>query len=240
MWLSDREKRVFNAMNEGILVIDTEGTIVFGNDAYRRFLNREGGGEDIGDIAGYPLQLLRPGARLPEVLKTGEPILQAPLREENDIYFVNMYPIFDTDGATLLGGLSVVTFREDAKAFQNMLKDVEARSRQMLRQIGRADRTFETIVAHSEKSLESKRLARRVAEINAPVLLTGEAGTDKAVYAQAIHNAVPRSGVFSVVNCASHDPEFLGRELFGRAGRAQSGEDFDFVFFDAAYGAELF
>ena len=224
MLISDCERKVFDAMNEGILIIDADGIIVFGNKAYRRFLNREGGGEDIGDIAGYPLQLLRPGARLPEVLKTGRPILQAPRREENDIYFVNMYPIFDEDGKTLLGGLSVVTFREDAKSFQNLLKDMEARSRQMLRQIGRADYTFETIVAHSKLSRESKQLAQRVAGTDAPVLLIGEGGTARDIYAQAIHNAGRKGGVFGVFNCATHDPEVLDAELFGRAGGARSGE----------------
>ena len=237
MELSGQEKKVFDAINEGILIIDTEGTIVFGNAAYRRFLNREAGG-DVGDIAGYPLLLLRPGARLPEVLKTRRPILQAPRREENDIYFVNMYPIFDTDGETLLGGISVVTFREDAKAFQTMLKDVETRSRQMLRQIGKADATFETVVAHSEKSRESKQLALRFAGIDAPVLLTGEAGTAKSVYAQAIHNAGARRGVFSVVSCASQDPEALDAELFGRAGGVRSEGQIGLL--EAADGGTVF
>ena len=48
--VSNEMKHVFNAMREGILVIDTDGVIVFGNEAYHRFLNREGGGEDIGEI----------------------------------------------------------------------------------------------------------------------------------------------------------------------------------------------
>ena len=64
MYLSDDARAVFDAMREGITIIDTEGRIVFGNRAYREFLNKEAGG-DIGPIEGYKLRELRPGARLP-------------------------------------------------------------------------------------------------------------------------------------------------------------------------------
>ncbi len=214
--LTDEMKRIFNAMREGILVIDTAGVIVFGNEAYHRFLNREGGGEDIGEIAGYYLRDLRPGARLPEVLKTGKPILQEPRKEIDDIYFVNMYPIFDADGTTLLGGLSVVTFMEDATTFREMMRNVERRGRQMLHRIGKAEFTFHGIIARGEKSLACKEFAQRIAASDAPVLLTGESGVGKDVYAQAIHNASNRSqAVFTAINCATFNPETLDSELFG-------------------------
>ena len=214
--ISEEMKRIFNAMREGILIIDTDGVILFGNEAYHRFLNREGGGEDIGDIAGYYLRDLRPGARLPDVLKTGKPILQEPRREVEDIYFVNMYPIFAADGVTLLGGLSVVTFMEDATTFREMMRGVERRGRQMLQRISKAGFTFHGIVARGERSVACKEYAQRIAGSDAPVLLTGESGVGKDVYAQAIHNAGGRGqAVFAAINCATFNPETLDSELFG-------------------------
>ena len=242
MILCREMKQVFNAMREGILVIDTDGVIVFGNEAYRRFLNREGGGEDIGDITGYSLRDLRPGARLPEVLKTGKPILQEPRREIDDIYFVNMYPIFDDDGATLLGGLSVVTFMEDATAFQDLMQNVEQRGRQMLHRVSKADHTFHTLVARGEKSVACKEFAQRVARSEAPVLLTGESGVGKDVYAQAIHNDSSRSrGVFTAINCATFNPQTLESELFGYVGGAFPGANPNgkIGLFEAAEGGTL-
>ena len=92
------------SMREGILIIDTEARIVFANQSYLDFVKRTAD-----EILGRPLREIRPGARLPEVLATGQPILHAPRTEENDdIYFVNMYPVF-LDGK-VAGGLSVVTF----------------------------------------------------------------------------------------------------------------------------------
>lgn len=238
MELSATDKAILNAMHEGILIIDTEGVIVFGNDSYRRFLNREGGGEDIGEIAGYYLRDLRPGARLPEVLQTRRPILQTPRQEEKDVYFVNMYPIFDADGETLLGGVSVVTFMEEASALQELVRSVQQRSRQMLRSLSRAETSFEGVIARGEKSRACKELAMRVAGSEAAILLTGENGVGKRVYAQAIHNASPRrGGVFVSINCATFHPDALESELFGSVDRSSGGGKAGL--FEAAEGGTL-
>ena len=93
MQLGQDARSAFDAMREGITIIDTEGTIVFGNKAYREFLNNEAGG-DVGPIEGYRLRDLRPGARLPDVLEEGKPILHLTRKEIQDFYFVNMYPIY--------------------------------------------------------------------------------------------------------------------------------------------------
>ena len=111
MQLNAAARAAFDAMSEGVTIIDIEGKIVFGNRAYRSFLNKEAGG-DIGEIEGYRLRDLRPGARLPEVLEAGKPILHITRKEIEDFYFVNMYPIYQN--GLLVGGLSVVTFLEDA------------------------------------------------------------------------------------------------------------------------------
>ena len=93
MELNAAARAAFDAMREGITIIDTEGCIVFGNRAYRDFLNKEAGG-DIGEIEGYRLRDLRPGARLPDVLEAGAPILHITRQEIQDFYFVNLYPFY--------------------------------------------------------------------------------------------------------------------------------------------------
>ena len=134
MQLNAAARAAFDAMSEGVTIIDIEGKIVFGNRAYRSFLNKEAGG-DIGEIEGYRLRDLRPGARLPEVLEAGKPILHITRKEIEDFYFVNMYPIYQN--GLLVGGLSVVTFLEDAYQAREELEAMEARSRQVLRSINR-------------------------------------------------------------------------------------------------------
>ncbi len=60
------------------------------------------------------------------------------------------------------------------------------------------------------------RLARKVAKTDTTVLLTGETGTGKEVFAQAIHYESPRSAKpFVAINCSTLGKELLESELFG-------------------------
>ena len=158
MELNAAARAAFDAMSEGITIIDTDGIIVFGNRAYRDFLNKEAGG-DIGPIEGYRLRDLRPGARLPEVLETGKPHLHITRQEIQDFYFVNMYPIYE-NGA-LIGGISVVTFLEDAYRTRQELDAMEAKSQRVLRRLNKANGaryTFDDIVAVSPSVAGGKAL----------------------------------------------------------------------------------
>ena len=216
---------------------------VFGNRAYREFLNKEAGG-DIGPIEGCKLRELRPGARLPGVLEVGKPILHITRQEIQDFYFVNMYPIYE-DGE-LKGGVSVVTFLEDAYQAKEELEAAEARSKQVLRRLNRANGaryTFDDIVAVSPEAMQVKELAQRIAATDATVLLESESGTGKELYAQAIHNAGARSaGVFVAINCANFNANMLESELFGYAEGAFTGakRGGKMGLFEAAAGGTLF
>ena len=243
MELNAAARAAFDAMREGITIIDTQGRIVFGNLAYLDFLHKELG-EDIGPIEGRRLRELRPGARLPDVLEAGRPILHLTRKEVKDFYFVNMYPIYQ-DGV-LLGGISVVTFLEDAYQAKEELEAVEARSRQVLHSISKANGaryTFEDIVAVTPAVVRVKDLAQRIAATDATVLLESESGTGKELYAQAIHNASPRrDGVFVAINCSSFNANMLESELFGYTEGAFTGarRGGKVGLFEAAAGGTLF
>ncbi len=243
MELNEAARAAFNAMREGITIIDTDGIIVFGNTAYREFLTKEAGG-DIGPIEGYRLRDLRPGARLPDVLEKGEPILHLTRQEVEDFYFVNLYPIY-RDGV-LLGGLSVVTFLDDAYRAREELEAMEARSKQVLHRINKANGaryTFDDIVAESPAGAQTKALAEKIAATDATVLLESESGTGKELYAQAIHNAsLRREGVFVAINCANFNPNMLESELFGYVEGAFTGakKGGKLGLFEAAAGGTLF
>ena len=243
MELNPAARAVFDAMSEGITIIDTDGVIVFGNRAYRNFLNKEAGG-DIGPIEGYRLRDLRPGARLPDVLEKGKPILHQTRQEIQDFYFVNMYPIYE--GERLIGGISVVTFLEDAYRARQELDAMEAKSQQVLRRLNKANGaryTFDDIVAVSPSVAAVKALAEKIAATDATVLLESESGTGKELYAQAIHNASPRrDGVFVAINCSNFNADLLESELFGYAEGAFTGakRGGKLGLFEAAAGGTLF
>ena len=82
------------------------------------------------------------------------------------------------------------------------------------------EHSFDRIVGDSEVLRRAVDLARKVAVTDTSVLLTGETGTGKEVFAQAIHHASRRAkGAFVAINCSAFSRELLESELFGhRAG----------------------
>jgi transcriptional regulator of acetoin/glycerol metabolism len=90
----------------------------------------------------------------------------------------------------------------------------------------RARMTFADIVGTSAPLADALRLARIAATSTATVLLRGETGTGKDLFAQSIHTGSDRaSGPFVAINCAAIPRELITSELFGYEGGAFTGAD---------------
>ncbi len=80
------------------------------------------------------------------------------------------------------------------------------------------------IVARSRKMQETMDLARRVAQVDATVLITGESGVGKERIARLVHDESTRAaGPFIAVNCGAITETLLESELFGHARGAFTG-----------------
>ncbi|AOM79035.1 sigma-54-dependent transcriptional regulator [Pedobacter steynii] len=76
--------------------------------------------------------------------------------------------------------------------------------------------SFSTILGQSRSMKEAMDLAQKVSATDTTVLLLGETGTGKEVFAQAIHYESPRKmKPFVALNCSGFNPELLESELFG-------------------------
>lgn len=83
---------------------------------------------------------------------------------------------------------------------------------------------FETIIGNSHSIIQAKKLAEKVALTDATVLLTGETGTGKEVFANAIHEGSDRKkNNFVAINCSAFSKEILESELFGHKAGAFTG-----------------
>ncbi|MFD1772280.1 sigma-54-dependent transcriptional regulator [Sphingobacterium suaedae] len=84
--------------------------------------------------------------------------------------------------------------------------------------------SFDNIIGKSKTLGASIDAAKKVADSETTVLLTGETGTGKEVFAQAIHNASNRSKQnFVAINCSAFSKELLENELFGHKAGAFTG-----------------
>lgn len=94
-------------------------------------------------------------------------------------------------------------------------KQLKDRITQLEERVGKKY-SFDTILGASSSLKESIELAKVVAPNNTTVLLLGETGTGKEVFAQAIHNASKRyQQPFVALNCSSFSKELLESEIFG-------------------------
>lgn len=102
--------------------------------------------------------------------------------------------------------------------------------------------SFDSIIGESPSIQEAIALARKVAATDATVLLLGETGTGKEVFAQAIHhNSDRRNKTFVAVNCSAFSKELLESELFGHKAGAFTGAIKDKKgLFEEANGGTLF
>lgn len=88
--------------------------------------------------------------------------------------------------------------------------------------------SFDSILGQSWAIRQAIDLARKVATTDTTVLLTGETGSGKEVFAQAIHQASPRrTGPFVAINCGALSKEILESELFGHRAGAFTGANRD-------------
>lgn len=84
--------------------------------------------------------------------------------------------------------------------------------------------SFDSILGESKALQEAVLLAKKVSVTDVPVLLTGETGTGKEVFAQAIHYNSKRSKQsFVAVNCSSFSKELLESEMFGHKAGSFTG-----------------
>lgn len=205
-------ENLFNAVEQGILVCDDECRIEYFNDSYGDFI-----GKKLADVKGMLLTDLRPGAAAPKVLETGKAV-QSLYRIENGAdYFADVYPI-NENGKTV-GTISVVTYTDRAQYLKKKINELEKEAEKLkvrMELTNGTQYTFDDIVGSSLVFQNTVELAKKVASYDANVLLQGESGCGKELFAQAIHNeSKRRSAPFVAINCAAISKTMLESELFG-------------------------
>ena len=96
------------------------------------------------------------------------------------------------------------------------------------------------MIGSCPKLREAVALAQKVAPQNSPVLLVGETGTGKEIFAQSIHRASRRSGKFLAINCAAVPETLIESLLFGTRKGSFTGSEDKAGYLEEAGGGTLF
>ncbi|WP_292592764.1 MULTISPECIES: sigma-54-dependent Fis family transcriptional regulator [unclassified Mesotoga] len=207
---------IIDAIYDAISVADEKGKIVLVNKAYTRITGMSPdyvvGKMATVDIAeGSSLHL--------EVARTRKPIYNARLKvgPNRKEVVVNVTPLFVK--GQFQGSVGVI---HDISEIERLARELED-TRRLLRYV-KAKYTFDDIAGSSKLMQVAIDQARKVSTTRATVLLNGQSGTGKELFAHAIHNSSDRKDAsFISVNCAALPESLLESELFGYVEGAFTG-----------------
>jgi PAS domain S-box-containing protein len=200
---------IIHSSDDAISVVDDNGYGILVNPAYTRItgLSEE-------EVIGKPANAdINEGESIHmRVLKSKKPVRGVNMRigENNREVIVNVAPIIVDH--QVKGSVGVI---HDITEMRNLMKELD-QALTLIRKL-ESTYTFADIFGNSPEIEISIEQAKLAAKSNVPVLLRGEIGTGKELFAHAIHSSSERQlNKFIRVNCAAMDPATLEMELFGQ------------------------
>lgn len=232
--LSIRLKRyelIFNYTHDAIIAIDKTGHIDVLNQVAEKIINAE----EKKPFVGKSIDDVLESTRMMAVLHSGEAELDQLMNINGTLVSTNRIPIV-VDGN--IHGV-VATFQDIKR-----LQDSEQKIRIKMHEKGlSAKYSFSDIVGSSPELNAVKDMARSYARSNYTILVQGETGTGKELFAQSIHQASLRSNAqFVAINCAALPKNLLEAELFGYVDGAFTGavKGGKAGLFEIAHGGTIF
>jgi transcriptional regulator with PAS, ATPase and Fis domain len=201
--LIQEQRAIVDHISDGLLVIERDGVVRYMNSTAGRVLNL------------VPEQSI--GKRFADLLDF-TPIIQPIF--ESGVGYVDRELIIDSPGRHLHlmdTAIPIKNTRGEVVSIVNTFRGIQ-RVRKIADKLqgNHARYTFDSLIGKSEALRAAVEAARKAARGFANVLLNGESGVGKEVFAQAIHNASERAdGPFIAINCAALPRDLIESELFG-------------------------
>jgi transcriptional regulator with PAS, ATPase and Fis domain len=205
---------VLNNILNGILITDPEGYVIFFSDTYGKFL-----GMDPKSKIGKHCTEVIENTRMHIVAETGAQEINHPHRIQGRDMVVQRLPI-RIDGKTVaVFGQVMFEDVKDVEILAKKLSFLESKVKlyeKELESLRSSKYSFKNIIGKSSGMVEVKKAAERSARVNSPVLIVGDSGTGKELFAHAIHRASDRHKFPLVrLNCSAIPKDLLETELFG-------------------------
>lgn len=221
---------ILDHVHDGIITVDVQQNVTSINRQAQQILKLSAS-----QTLGRKLESIWPGLKVSAIVQNKQEETNVLISIKERKFLCNMVPILANH--TLNGVLitfQAITTIQQAEA--NIRKAVYNKGHQ-------ARKIFDDILGESETIKKAVALAREYAATRSNILILGETGTGKEVFAQSIHNHSERStGPFVAVNCAALPAQLLESELFGYVGGAFTGANKEGKpgLFELAHGGTIF
>ena len=218
-------REVIDTMNDGLIIIRPDGTIMLVNDA---LLRMTGFSKD--ELLNKPCSVLGCDAcqrsraegkhhwcRLFNTRKESRKNCHIIDKNGNYLHVLKNASLLMDDDGSILGAVETVTDISE-------LDRKELKIRELSQKLLHEENGFCGFVGHSPAMQKVYTLLGKAARSDAPVIIYGESGTGKELAAQAIHEMSPRADKpFVQLNCAALNESLLESELFGHIKGAFTG-----------------
>jgi transcriptional regulator of aroF, aroG, tyrA and aromatic amino acid transport len=195
-------KALLQTLPDPVFSVDTKGKILLVNEAVVTSLDTAGE-----ELVGLDIEELVKGFNAHRWLEGKKVVAQAQkIRFIEQDYLADILPVMvpDSDNESILAG-AVFILKSEFRLGQQLTVFHQA-----------SMDSFISIQANSKSMKRVVREAKRMAELDAPIIISGETGTGKELIAKACHGASRRSDApFLTLNCSALPDNVIEAELFG-------------------------
>lgn len=223
-WSSPIVHTILDTVGDAVTIVNENGVVTHWNRAAEELYGISSDtivGKHISDFAWKSLMMAR-------ILEDGQPIRQAYHEPMPGIHVLVNSTVL-SDGNQTIGVISseqdvtrLVRLGNELFTTSNQLRNLEDE----ITKYESSDDPFYRIKGHSQAIQKAVDTARRVAKTDATVLISGQSGVGKELFAYALHRASVRNqDRFVALNCGAIPQALFESELFGYQGGAFTGAD---------------
>jgi transcriptional regulator with PAS, ATPase and Fis domain len=228
MEVDHRYKLIFEELldktDDGFIVIDADGVITDINQNYCDFLARKKEdviGRQIGTVISttsmYDVLKKRHRGDVANGIYFQPYLIEGNSADQKTTYAIaNRFCVFNEDG-NVIAAAAQMKFKQRAmimasRIFMEEVKYYKEEYQNSTTNTG----GFDKLIGNNPKLVELKKKGARISKTDFPVLITGETGTGKELFAKALHvESDRRDKPFICINCGAIPSELLESELFG-------------------------
>ncbi|SFL19215.1 sigma-54-dependent Fis family transcriptional regulator [Halanaerobium salsuginis] len=218
--MNDNFVNILNSIHEAICIVDKDSNVVMWDQQAEKLY-----GIKSADIINQSLKDFFPTALIHQVMKKREPIENVCHSPKEGTYaIISAMPLFIDD--EFVGAVSTdrnITEITNLTSELEETKDKLHYLEQEVKKISDANYSFNKILGNSNIMKEKIARAQKVAVTNVNILITGQSGTGKELFARAIHQASKREGPLVAVNCSAIPENLFESEMFGYVSGAFTG-----------------